>query len=91
MTGSRIRVRGVAASCVLLAATNALSARAAWTDTDCRRWEGTPQYAECARAYEQLAGSDAPRVHEIETGHLHVEGPLFLAELRRTRSPASCQ
>ncbi len=29
-----------------------------WTDTDCTRWIGTPQYADCARAFEQLANSD---------------------------------
>ncbi len=45
---------------VVLAVLRATSVSVAgdWTDTDCRRWEGTPQYADCARAFEKLANSD---------------------------------
>ncbi|MEB2283263.1 MAG: hypothetical protein B6D46_05825 [Polyangiaceae bacterium UTPRO1] len=32
-----------------------------WTDTDCTRWLGTPQYAECVAAYQQLLHSDCSK------------------------------
>jgi hypothetical protein len=32
-----------------------------WTDQDCSRWSGTPQYRECVTAWEQLGDSDCSR------------------------------
>jgi hypothetical protein len=54
-----LRVPGPAFVVSLFVALFAAQAQAGdWTDTDCRRWEGTPQYAACAQAQQGLARGD---------------------------------